>query len=121
MAAENAKKKTNWERTKAYKELDTALRDDLESRGLIGPQYEDQIDMYMTLWITKQELRADIKERGVSVAYQNGVSQKGYTDNKSVDKLIRVSAQMLQIWTALGYKEMANSEKFPGDGEDDEL
>lgn len=121
MAAENVKKKPSWERTKAYKELDKALRDDLDARGLIGPQYEDQVDMYMTLWVTKQELRADIKDRGVSVAYQNGASQKGYTDNKSVDKLIRVSAQMLQIWTALGYKEMANSEKLPGDGEDDEL
>ena len=121
MGADNAKKKTSWERTKAYKDLDAALRDDLEARGLVGAQYEDQVDMYMTLWITKQELRTDIKERGVTVAYQNGASQRGYTDNKSVDKLIRVSAQMLQIWTALGYKEMANSENNPGDGEDDEL
>lgn len=121
MAAKNEKKPIAWERTKAYKELDTALRDDLENRGLVGPQYEDQVDTYMTLWVTKQELRADIKNRGVSVAYQNGATQRGFTDNKSVDKLIRVSAQMIQIWTALGYKEQANRERIPGDCEDDEL
>ena len=121
MAAKNEKKPTAWERTKAYKALDKALRDDLEARGLIGPQFEDQVDMYMLLWVTKRELQADIKERGVSVPYQNGATQKGFTDNKSVDKLIRVSAQMLQIWSALGYKEQANSEPNPGDGEDDDL
>lgn len=121
MAAKNDKKPITWERTKAYKALDKALRDDLEARGLIGPQFEDQVDMYMLLWVTKRELQADIKERGVSVPYQNGATQKGFTDNKSVDKLIRVSAQMLQIWSALGYKEQANSEPSPGDGEDDEL
>lgn len=121
MSEEKAKKSTNWERTRGYRDLKKTLRDDLEARGLIGLQYDDQVDMYMALWVTKQQLLADIRERGVSVEYQNGKTQAGVTDNKSVDKLIRTSAQMLQIWTALGYKSLANGERVPETGDDDEL
>ena len=65
-------------------------------------------------------LEEDIAARGVYVEYQNGANQKGTTDNKSVEKLVRVSSQMLSIWAALGFKEQAASAK-PSDGDYDEL
>jgi hypothetical protein len=43
------------------------------------------------------------------------------TKNKSLTIATRVSAQMLNIWTALGFREQANSAKPQNGGEDDEL
>lgn len=65
-------------------------------------------------------LEQDIADRGVYLEYQNGANQKGTTDNKSVEKLVRVSSQMLSLWAALGFREQANNAK-PVGGEDDEL
>lgn len=95
------------------------LLDDLTARGLISKPYLDKVSEYMSLWCLKRMLEEDITMRGVYVEYQNGATQKGTTDNKSVEKLVRVSAQMLSIWTALGFKEQAANSK-PG-VDDDEL
>lgn len=39
-----------------------------------------------------RELKKDLPARGVYVEYQNGANQKVTTDNKSVEKLVRVSS-----------------------------
>ena len=121
MATKNETTATNWERTKAYKELYNGLRDDLESRGAAGSQYDDLVDMYMTLWVIRNELQEDIRKCGVVITYQNGTKQQGVTNNKSVEKLVRVSAQMLQIWTTLGYKDQVKNGCVADPDEDDEL
>lgn len=121
MATETETKTTNWERTKAYKELYAALKDDLESRGAVGSQYEDLVKTYMTLWVIRNELQEDIRKRGVVITYQNGTKQQGVTNNKSVEKLVRVSTQMLQIWTTLGYKDQVKNGCVADPDEDDEL
>lgn len=113
--------RTDWSKSKEYKNLKKDLLDDLEARGLVGSQYTDKVEEYMDLWCLRNMLKEDIAERGVYVAYQNGANQKGTTDNKSVEKIVRVSSQLLSIWTALGFRDLANGAKVPAGGEDDEL
>ena len=112
----------DWTKTKAYKELKQEMLDDLEARGLISRPYIDKVEEYMELWAQLKILNADIRERGVSIEYQNGENQKGTTDNKSLGIAIRVSAQMLNIFSALGFREQAVKAKADTvGGEDDEL
>lgn len=114
-------KKKKWQNTAGYKDLKKDMLDDLEVRGLVGKQYSDKVEEYMRLWIWLQMLNEDITERGVFIEYQNGANQSGTTDNKSLSIATRVSAQMLAIWTALGFKEQAVKSKVGAGGEDDEL
>lgn len=107
-------------RSKEYKDLRKDMTDDLQARGLISKPYMDMVDEYMNLWCLRRMLDEDISERGVYVEYQNGANQKGTTDNKSVEKRVRVSSQMVSIWAALGFREQANNAK-PVGGDDDEL
>ena len=107
-------------KTREFRELQKDLLDDLTSRGLISKPYLDKVDEYMGLWCLRRLLEEDIAARGVYVEYQNGANQKGTTDNKSVEKLVRVSSQMLSIWSALGFKEQAANAK-PSGCDDDEL
>lgn len=107
-------------KTKEFRELQKDLLDDLTARGLISKPYMDKVEEYMGLWCLRRMLEEDIAARGVYVEYQNGANQKGTTDNKSVEKLVRVSSQMLSIWAALGFREQAASAK-PSDGDEDEL
>lgn len=111
---------STFERNAEYKQLKQELLDDLEARGLVSRPYLDKAEEYMSLWCLRRMLEEDIAARGVYVEYQNGANQKGTTDNKSVEKLVRVSSQMLSLWTALGFREQAASAKAAG-GEDDAL
>lgn len=117
----SARKSNQFEKTADYKRLKKDLLDDLEARGLVGTQYSSKVDEYMQLWSILQMLTEDVAIRGVVVEYSNGATQKGVTDNKSLSAATRVSAQMLNIWTALGFKEQATSSKPQTGGEDDEL
>lgn len=78
------------------------LIDQLERRGVYGQQYLDLINDYMALWDVKTALIRDIKDRGVTVKYQNGEHQWGYRKNDSIAELTRTNAQMLRILMDLG-------------------
>lgn len=93
------------------------LIDQLERRGVYGQQYLDLINDYMALWDVKNALILDIKERGVSVRYQNGQNQWGYKKNDSVSELTRVNAQMLRILQELGLRAI---DIDVGDDDDDD-
>ena len=101
-------------KTREFRELREDLLSDLSARGLISKPYLDKVEEYMGLWSLRRLLEEDIAARGVYVEYQNGANLKGTTDNKSVEKLVRVSSQMLSIWSALGFKEQAASAKTAG-------
>lgn len=118
-----AKKPKDWSRTQDYKNLKKDMLDDLDARGLLGFQFRDKVDEYMSLWCVLQQLKADIMEHGVTLSYKNGANQYGVTDNKSVAAITRVSAQMLQIWTALGFRSQATAASAPPaqDAGEDEL
>lgn len=80
------------------------LIDQLERNGVYGSHYLDLINDYMCLWDIKNKLIRDIKERGVSVKYQNGTNQFGYKKNDSISELNKTNAQMLKILNELGLK-----------------
>lgn len=112
----------DWSKTREYRELKKDMLEDLDARGLVSQQYRDKVQEYMDLWCYRKMLNADIMDRGVSVSYSNGATQRGVTDNKSLTGVTRVCAQMLQIWTALGFRDMATSNRpLPQGGDDDEL
>jgi phage terminase small subunit len=80
------------------------LLDQMERDGTVGKYYLDLVDDYMEMYDTKKKLIKDIKDRGVSVEYNNGGGQKGFKKNDSVDQLLKVNQQMLKMLVALGIK-----------------
>lgn len=92
------------------------LIDQLERQGVYGRHYLDLVEDYMALWDTKNDLIRDIKERGVTVRYQNGQNQWGHKKNDSVDNLVKVNKQMLMLLKELGLR----AENFEADSDDDE-
>ena len=111
----------SWAETKEYKKLQSTLKKDLKAAGLNRQPYIGLVDEYMRLWSQLQELDQDVMERGVRTEYQNG-TQTGVTENKSVDRGIRVRDQMLEILNSLGYKaRAAQAGAVAGRTEDDEL
>lgn len=111
-------------RSTRYKNLKTALTDDLKAAGMNRLPYTDMVEQYMDLWLQLQLLNEDVIQRGVQIPYRNGSNQEGVTDNKSVNIAIRVGARMDNILTSLGYKERAKRQTAmtpDAGGEDDEL
>lgn len=98
------------------KELQKSLLDNLSARGLVEDIYIDKVDEYMDLWQRRQELKADIEKRGITIHDE----KRGDCENRSVSLEIQTSRQMLAIYTALGFKEIASKNSFTV-GDDDEL
>lgn len=94
------------------------LLDQLERNGVYGNHYIDLVNDYMALWDVKNKLIRDIKEKGVSVKYQNGENQFGYKKNDSVRELTNVNNQMLRLLDSLGLKA---SNFDTDDPEDDDM
>lgn len=112
--------KNDWPRTKAYRELKQSLLDDLDSADMRREPYLDLVEQYMDLWCLRKTLKLDLDERGVSIAYQNGSTQKGVTDNKSLSALVRVEDRMSDILGILGYKARAAKAGAASMAEDDD-
>lgn len=122
MSAKRKNVSSAWTKTTEYAELKKDMLDDLETRGLVGNQYTDKVEEYMSLWCWLKMLNEDVVNRGVYIEYSNGATQKGTTDNKSLTIATRVSSQMLNIWAALGFREQAvNATSGQAGGDDDEL
>lgn len=99
-----------------YEEIRKDMLAQLKTNQTAGKFYLDMVEDYMDLWLTKNMLLADIKERGVSVKYNNGGGQSGYKKNDSVDQVLKVNTQMLKILDSIGIKPSAS-----GGDDDDEL
>lgn len=108
---------TDWTRTRKYKELKAGLAENLEARGLLEPVYKDLLARYLDLWVEYQDLSVDIKERGVVVMDE----KRGMlVENRSLTIRHQTSNKMLDIYTALGFKDSSSgAAKLPAD--DDEL
>lgn len=90
--------------SKKYRAVKKDLLEQLKCRGADTPAFHDLVEDYMTLWLTKELLRADIESTGIRVAYDNGGGQKGYKDNPSIERQIKVNAQMLKLLSELDIK-----------------
>ncbi|WP_423739230.1 P27 family phage terminase small subunit [Clostridium sporogenes] len=88
---------------KLASEIKEDLLKQLEENETHGKHYEDLVNDYIALWDIKNRLIADIKERGVSVEWNNG-RQVGMKKNDSIPELNKTSAQMLKILSELGLK-----------------
>lgn len=84
-------------------EIRRDLLKQLEDNETYGKHYVDLIEDYMALWDIKNRLIKDIRERGVSVEWNNG-KQKGMKKNDSIPELNKTNAQMLKILSELGLK-----------------
>lgn len=103
-------------RTKRYKEIESDLRKQLEENGTYGKFFDDMIEDYMAMYVTKTLLIEDIQNRGTTVKYNNGGGQEGYKKNESVDMFNKTNAQMLKLLAELGLK--ANASTGGGDFDD---
>jgi len=93
------------------------LVEQLERKGVYGRHYLDLINDYMALWEIKNQLIKDIRERGVSIPWQNGPNQRGHKKNDSISELNKTNAQMLKILNELGLKAEPLEEIDDGDEE----
>lgn len=76
--------------------IEEDLKAQLEDMNVTGQHFYSLVDDYMSMWDIKNKLIADIKDRGVSVEYNNGGGQQGYKRNDSIGELNRINASMLK-------------------------
>lgn len=107
----------DWTKTKPYRALKQGLEDNLEARGLVEPVYRELLRRYMELWCEFQELTADIRENGVSYILEKTGERR---ENRSITIRHQTSQKMLDIYNALGFRELSVKAQ-PGAAEDDEL
>ena len=102
--------------SKKRKLIETDLKRQLNESGATQAHYVDLVNDYLSLWDIKNQLIADIKERGVVIEWSNGkqVSQK---KNDSISELNKTNAQMLKLLSELGLK--ATEIEKEDDGGDD--
>ena len=112
-----ASKPKKYERTAAYSALKQAMLDNLAARGLKEQVYTDQVEAYMALWVQKQQLNADIESRGVTVL---DAKRGMYVENRSLSLGVQVNKEMLNIYSALGFKDLSSG-KGSAMGDDSEL
>lgn len=102
----------DYRRTKQYRDLKTSLEESLKERGLLNPEeekptdkvFQDLLNRYMDLWCEYQELSADIAERGVVV--MDG--KRGMlVENRSLTIRHQTSNKMLDIYAALGFRDIS--------------
>ena len=103
-------------RSKAAKQIKNGMIEQLQRAGNDNEFYLDLVNDYMDMYATKQLLVADIKERGVRVAYDNGGGQRGYKKNESVEQRLKVNAQMLKL---LGELRLTPPYYEGGDGDEE--
>ena len=91
-------------RSKAYKEIKEDLRTQLQENDTNSKFFEDLVNDYMAMYVTKMLLIEDIQKRGVTVTYDNGGGQKGVKKNEAVDMFNKTNAQMLKLLSELGLR-----------------
>ena len=92
-------------------EIKKDLLDQLERNGTTGKYFEDLINDYISLWNIKNDLIADIEERGVSIRWQNSETSFGHKKNDSISEMIKTNGQMLKILSELGIKPSPGENK----------
>ncbi len=109
--AELLEKNKDFTRTKPYRDIRRDLLEQLERNGTVGEQFKSLVDDYMKMWVIKEQLAADIKERGVLVPAIGPGGKEYRKKNDSVDQLPKYNAQMMKLLSEIGIKPDQN----PGD------
>lgn len=74
-----------------------SLIEQLELRGAKLPFFESLIEDYMTLWKIADDLKADIKTRGVVYKDFSSVGVEMMKNNPSTKELVMVNKQMTSL------------------------
>jgi hypothetical protein len=88
-----------------YNLIKEDLKDQLIDQNKLGHQYDDLLDHAVYLFELKDKLQNDINKNGIRIKSMTGNGYEKEEDNKSVDKLLKVSAQLMKILNDLGLKE----------------
>lgn len=94
----------------------TDLKQQLEEMNKFGKFYDDLIEDYIDMVKTKDNLKKDIKEKGIRFKVKTGNGFMQVKPNESVPNFLKVNNQMLKILDSLGLK--APPEGDQGDDED---
>ena len=94
---------------KLHDEIKADLLKQLKDNEIYGKHFEDLVNDYMEMWNIKNNLIADIKERGVAIEWSNG-KQHGMKKNDSISELNKTNAQMLKILSELGLKPVPQAD-----------
>lgn len=106
-------------KSKSYKETKIDLLTQLEINLALGKYYIDLVESFMNMWVTEKLLSDDIKKRGVNTEWDNGGGQKGIKSNDSVEKQIKVMAQMIKTLDWLNLKPPEMSVGEPNDPDEE--
>lgn len=90
-----------FKKSNKYRAVKKDLLEQIRLKGADTPAFRDLIEDYMALWLTKELLRVDIETTGIRVPYDNGGGQKGFKDNPSIERQIKVNNQMLKLLAQL--------------------
>ena len=96
-----AKKKDN----EKYEAIKEDLKEQMQNQNMFGKQYDDLLDHAVFLFTLKDTLQNDINKNGIRIKQMTGNGYEKEDDNKSVDKLLKVSAQLMKVLNDLGLKE----------------
>ena len=88
-----------------YNLIKEDLKDQLIDQNKLGHQYDDLLDHAVYLFELKDKLQNDINKNGIRIKSMTGNGYEKEEDNKSVDKLLKVSAQLMKVLNDLGLKE----------------
>lgn len=78
------------------------LLDQLRTAGLDTAVNRDLVEDYVSLWVTMQWVRFDIRTRGPVITYNNGGGQSGTKENPSLNQQLRLGNRMEKILKQLG-------------------
>lgn len=93
------------EQTKKYRDIKKDLLDQLKLQNKTGNHYLDLVEQYMTFYIIKDQLNADIEDKGIRYAITNGNGIEVERPNESVDRLLKLAPTMTRMLESLGLKE----------------
>ena len=79
-----------------------SLIEQLEKRGASSEVFTNLIEDYLSLWEMKEELKKDIKTRGIVYETTSAVGAKIEKNNPSNKELLATNKQMLSILKDLG-------------------
>lgn len=97
-------------------DIRTDLRQQLEDMNKYGKVYDDLIEDYLQMVKTKDNLKQDIKEKGLRYKVKTGNGFMQVKPNESIPNFIKVNNQMLKVLESLGLKAPPDGDQ--GDDED---
>lgn len=71
--------------------------DQIARSGIHIPQFEDLVEDYMSMYITKELCKKDIALRGVTITSTGSQGQKVTKKNESIDAMLKINQQMLKL------------------------